>query len=503
MAGSKRRFSLAAILLPLLFLTMSGLARAAIITVTNLNDTGAGSLRAAITAHASGDTIDFSVSGTITLNSELPAVADTLTIDGSGQSVILSGNAQYQIISTQMPGVLTMKFLTLTDGSPAFTGGAFKNLGTATIENDLFDGNHTTNNGGAIANMGTLTVINSTFSGNTAAAGEGGAIYTFEGVSFITNVTFSGNTAAAGDGGALYNKAGIVDLKGSILATSTGGNCEGTVAITDEGHNISDDGTCPTTSGTSLNNNTMLNLDPAGLADNGGPTETIALEPTSSAVEFIPVADCTDQSTPTPIALTDDQRGDPRPDPGNPNFCSAGAFELQTSEDFTLKSERIQIARSSGANEDEVNMALTFTTVPNPTCDAADDVLDNGLTVELFAGTCGATTGSGLSTDLDPFVVNHINTQKYGTFFDSIPPETISARMVAMPTPAGTCGEWTLNLEVAGLDTPALGLGGTNPFALELMDSDLHSFGCFNITNAIVGNQIDPPAKTVRRGVRR
>ena len=54
MAGSKRRFSLSAILLPLLFLTMSGLARAAIITVTNLNDTGAGSLRAAITAHASG-----------------------------------------------------------------------------------------------------------------------------------------------------------------------------------------------------------------------------------------------------------------------------------------------------------------------------------------------------------------------------------------------------------------------------------------------------------------
>ena len=304
-------------------------------------------------------------------------------------------------------------------------------------------------------------------------------------------------------GGALFNAGGTVDLKGSILATSTGGNCAGTDAITDVGHNIADDGTCPTSSGTSVDNSTTLNLDPAGLAENGGPTETIALEPTSEAVEFIPVADCTDQSSPTPIALTDDQRGDPRPDPGNPNFCSAGAFELQTSEDFTLKSERIQIARSSGMNEDEVNMALTFSTVPNPSCDTADDVLDNGLTVELFAGTCGATTGSGLSTDLDPFAVHTINTQKYGTFFGSTPPETISARMVAMPAPAGTCGEWTLNLEVAGLDTPALGLGGNNPFALELMDSDLHSFGCFNINNAIVGTQIDPPAKTVRRGVRR
>jgi hypothetical protein len=93
MAGSKRRFSLSAILLPLLFLTMSGLARAATITVTNLNDTGPGSLRAALTAHASGDTINFSVSGTITIHSELPGPTDTLTIDGSGQSVILSGNA--------------------------------------------------------------------------------------------------------------------------------------------------------------------------------------------------------------------------------------------------------------------------------------------------------------------------------------------------------------------------------------------------------------------------
>ena len=72
--------------------------------------------------------------------------------------------------------------------------------------------------------------------------------------------------------------------------------------------------------------------------------------------------------------------------------------------------------------------------------------------------------------------------------------------MVAMPAPAGTCGEWTLNLEVAGLHTPALGLGGNNPFALELMDSDLHSFGCFNINNAIVGTQIIRPRRPCDAG---
>jgi hypothetical protein len=60
-----------------------------------------------------------------------------------------------------------------------------------------------------------------------------------------------------------------------------------------------------------------------------------------------------------------------------------------------------------------------------------------------------------------------------------------------------------LNLEVAGLDTETLGLGGTNPFALILESTDLHMYGCFDITNAIVGNQIDPPSRTVRREVRR
>lgn len=95
--------------------------------------------------------------------------------------------------------------------------------------------------------------------------------------------------------------------------------------------------------------------------------------------------------------------------------------------------------------------------------------------------------------------------------------------MVALPTPTGACGAWTLNLEVAGLDTKsaALGLGGNGPFALVL--SDLHgdelevgtplaltlneiegdATECFDITNAIVGNQIPTPGHRVRRGVRR
>ena len=58
----------------------------AIFSVTNLNDSGAGSLRAAIVAaNASGtaSTIHISVAGTITLASGLPTLSKMVTIDAT------------------------------------------------------------------------------------------------------------------------------------------------------------------------------------------------------------------------------------------------------------------------------------------------------------------------------------------------------------------------------------------------------------------------------------
>src|SRR6476469_2715822 len=52
--------------------------------VTNLNDSGTGSLRDAIAISASGDTINFSVTGTITLTSDELSVNHNLNIIGPG-----------------------------------------------------------------------------------------------------------------------------------------------------------------------------------------------------------------------------------------------------------------------------------------------------------------------------------------------------------------------------------------------------------------------------------
>ena len=162
--------------------------------------------------------------------------------------------------------------------------------------------------------------------------------------------------------------------------------------------------------------------------------------------------------------------------------------------------ERVQIARSTTPNSDQVNIAFTFTEIGSPTCDAADDAF-NGFTVFLRPGSCGAFVDDvELELLLDPWVVHTVNHQSYGTHFGSNPPATLSARMVQLPQPAApACGEWTVNIELAGVDTSGLGNG---PFALILSNPDGDT-GCLDIENAIVGNQINPPTRTVRRGVRR
>ena len=352
-------------------------------------------------------------------------------------------------------------------------------------------------NGGAIVNnLGTVTVTNGTFSANQAR-GLGGAIIS-NGTLTVTNSTFSGNTAL--DGGGIWNLApGTVNLKGSILAGSTPNNCNTTFTAS---YSIADDGTC-FTNGTNNNvvesSTSAVGLDPAGLANNGGPTETIALEPDSEAVDFIPVANCTDQSVPTPLALTTDQRGFPRPDFGNPRFCDAGAFELQTTPIVIEgKGERLQIARSTKPDSDQVNLAFSFIENASPTCDAADDAF-NGFNVFLATGSCASLNFGGPVLFLDGWVVHTVNHQSYGTLFlDG--GGTLSARMVELPTPsAPACGEWTVNIEIAGIDSTFLGDG---PFALGLRNPDGDT-GCFEITNAVVGSQTPPPRLGVRRRVRR
>ena len=225
------------------------------ITVDTLSDVvdpndGFISLREAIdTANstAGDDTIEFSVTGTITLDptnntpASLPTILDAsvsvgtgpsagprgtltiynfsatfLTIGGSDTSNPNNATRDFNIFNIETGGVLTIDGVTVSGAQTTGNGGAFNNAGTLTVSNSVISGNISTDNGGAIYNKGTLNVNYSTISGNTAVLG--GAIYnTTSGSTLsLSNSTISGNHALA-------SNSGTITTSGSIFAASGGG----------------------------------------------------------------------------------------------------------------------------------------------------------------------------------------------------------------------------------------------------------------------------------------
>ena len=81
------------------------------------------------------------MSGTIILTAEIGIAADT-TIDGNGQTVVISGNNAVRVFTVN-PGVtLNLNELTIANGSAATGGGGgIHNGGTLTVSNSAFAGN--------------------------------------------------------------------------------------------------------------------------------------------------------------------------------------------------------------------------------------------------------------------------------------------------------------------------------------------------------------------------
>jgi fibronectin-binding autotransporter adhesin len=310
---------------------VAGSSHAAIITVSSLNDDTANGycdLREAInsanggagigncTAGTGQDTIVFNITGTITIGSRLPDITKSLAIIGPGTApgITLDGADKYEVMIVDSDATLNLSQLTIADGNAGV--GGILNLGTLTVNDSTFDGNIGNSGGGAIASFGTPTVTNSTFANNGGF--DGGGIDN-GGTATVTNSSFNGN-AASGAGAGIFGPANI---KGALFSASTGANCAGGVVV-DEGYNLDDDGSCGFSSG--ITPDAQIKLDPNGLQSNGGPTQTIALESGSAAIDQIPVSDCTGLSNPAALLATD-QRGVIRP---QGYTCDIGAYEYNT-----------------------------------------------------------------------------------------------------------------------------------------------------------------------------
>src|ERR1700735_3238067 len=273
MAGSNRRFTLAAITLPFLFVVMSGVARATSILVNTTSGLGgffsspvctlpdaieaanSGSTVAGCPGGTGDDVIVIGVTGTIFVNvGSLPlTISDKvlqITTFGDGP-VVIDGSAKAgtdggTMFVSSLNKFLELNNLAFANGFAEFGGAIFSESGgDVDIKDCLFEDNTVENSGGE-AEGGGLFEETGRMGGTKSTCLENDALKfseTFGGAIFVegapcvvsglpsalcspgvilgaslklTNATFERNYA--GEGSAVFNEGGTVDVKGTIFA---------------------------------------------------------------------------------------------------------------------------------------------------------------------------------------------------------------------------------------------------------------------------------------------
>jgi beta-glucanase (GH16 family) len=357
------------------------------ITVTNLDDSGPGSLRQALVDIGNGGVISFdpSLAGqTIPLGSQIVINRDVVIDASAAPGVVVSGGGASRVFQIDAGASVSMNDLVISDGAGQPQGGGVLNFGTLSLDRVVVSNNVESSAGPASFNLGgggiyngdgaTLNLTDSTVSNNSTVAQPGGGIYGFFnstinitrstvsnnvggdvagglrslGNANVINSTFTGNTSTAWHGGAMFLTDGNITVSNSTIfgnnspANTAGGLMVATfgapVNVTIADNVIADNGTynCQIEGGGT-----------AVLASSGGNVNTdascslIASDQDVGAGGAL-VGALTDNGGPTQThALSGgspavdsavgscpaiDQRGVARPQGAG---CDAGAFELE------------------------------------------------------------------------------------------------------------------------------------------------------------------------------
>jgi CSLREA domain-containing protein len=423
---------------------------AATLTVDTMADESDGSctdgdcsLRDAIAVAGGGDTIQFSVTGTITLTLGELTVDKDLTISGPGASnLTLSGDDAARVFWIEESVNVTLYGLTIADGQAQDGGGIFNKGGTLTVSNctlssnnatydgggisnrfdgtlnvsdSLFTGNQATRDGGGIDNRDTLNVSNSTFSGNSGGR-WGGGIYNYTGVMTVTGSTFSGNGTFTDNGGGLCNHQGALQLSNSAFSANnarvSGGGIynEDTLSVTG-----SDFVSNTTARGGGIHNTSQLTVVDSTFSDNrvalngGGIFNTSVLTVTrstfySNTAEFgggLENFDLVNVTSSTFYSNTVADTGG--------GICSHGTLTVTNSTFYSNTAG----TRGGGINNNEGALAVTNGTFSHNSANEGGGGIHNGETAMLVntiiansraGGNCSgndleAASTNGLSTD--------------------------------------------------------------------------------------------------------
>lgn len=217
----------------------------AAIIVTNNADTGAGSLRQAITdATSSGYRILFTglANTTVTLTTGELDISSTqnIFIDASNipGGVTIDGGNSSRLFDLATNAIMAAHSLHITNGSTIGSdgndGGGLRNLGTTTLIESTLTNNSADFHGGAINNTGQLALLDCTLSDNIAgasAATDGGALHTNSAgaTSQIARCTFARNMTGRNGGAIAFTDDTTNTVTNSTFANNNAGNHGGAI----------------------------------------------------------------------------------------------------------------------------------------------------------------------------------------------------------------------------------------------------------------------------------
>ncbi len=308
------------------------------LVVTNVNDSGPGSLRQTIATAANGSTIIFApkLSGkTITLTNGELVLNKNLTIDASTltNGLTINGNGTSRVFNVTGGATNALKALTIANGlAPAgvfaadggggglFCRGRVDLLNCSVVSNAVVASSFNSFAGGIACDDGDVRLTNCTIAFNKVlgGSGESGAFYNYGGTFILDQCTVASNQAFLENGGTA--NGGNTLLHASIFANGNTDlkNFSGCVSL---GCNLMADGTgSDLTDGVNGDQigtaGSPLNALLAPLGNYGGLTQTMPPLAGSPAIDG-----CTNSTS-----LTTDQRGLPRV--VGP-FVDIGAAEFQ------------------------------------------------------------------------------------------------------------------------------------------------------------------------------
>jgi hypothetical protein len=232
--------------------------------------------------------------------------AENLTIQGSASGAAPATTLDGQALAER--GSLTLENLTVNGESGVAVSASYG--GSIQVVDSTV-----TNSQTAIAEDGPgaeVSLMDSTISGNAVALD-------------LMNPpdAFSALESTIADNGAGLEGIGDLNLADTIVSNNDGHDCAlselNFFPVADDGYNIGDDGTCDLTATTSRSD-TPAGLDPSGLQNNGGPTQTILPATGSPAIGAVPTGTTLNG---VQVCPRTDQRG-----VASVGNCTIGAVEV-------------------------------------------------------------------------------------------------------------------------------------------------------------------------------